>query len=189
MRRNFSLAAAEKGLREAAEPQQLRKPIGVFDSSLGNSEGMQPQQVIAPLQGVGGGQLPTRDALPMGGDVPIQIAGGDVRQVSRQGRLADLTAPRHEHHLAFEIVDYLRFKATGGDLHGPKIRLISTPGKLRASNLHPSSLVTRVLGRHWLFRGCRAMPGERTMRGPCRLAACGLLRKAYLGIAWRGSLR
>lgn len=132
-------AAAKKWLRETAEPQQFRKPIGVFNSRLGNSEGMQPQQVIAPLQGVaaeaeqlrpaaagdkdalrlragvvqpfeevpptavfvqlveypqvGGGQLPTQDALPMGGDVPIQIASSGVRQVSRQGRLADLTGP------------------------------------------------------------------------------------------------
>ena len=144
---------------------------------------MQPQQVIAPLQGVaaeaeqlqpaaagdkdalrlragvvqpfeevppaavfvqlveypqvGGGQLPTQDALPMGGDVPVQIAGGGARQTPRQGRLADLAGARHEHHLACEVADHLSFKVTGCRLHGPKIRLISTQGKIAREQFAP----------------------------------------------------
>ena len=74
-----------------------------------------------------GRQLSPEDALPVGLDVPAQIAPGSTGQAPRERRLPDLPRPGNEHHLPVKVAPRLRRKIAGCDGHGGgKIRAFST---------------------------------------------------------------
>ena len=68
--------------------------------------------------------MPGEDALTIGCHVPVEIAGGSLRQTLGEGRLPHLPRASDEDHLAAQVVENLRSQISGDDGHRQMLRQI-----------------------------------------------------------------